>query len=334
MNLPDFVRHWSQEMGSSEEAVSQLKGGINNLVFSIGTKNRQWVVKGYPAKEAGKRDRMQAELELLIYANMVAPGMVPRLIEIDRDRRCLILEYVRGSSYTRGCSPTPEDVNTAIKFFRRLNDNHVLAKQMISMDAAEGFLSLRQHMSSVHERLSTMGAEHLPAKFRVSASILLVHLKEQADRLENTLETMITAGEVDDQIDPETRCVSPSDFGFHNAIRTDKGVTFIDFEFAGWDDPAKSYVDFILQPNVPIDYKTSSSTIRLLLNDCEPFNERVRILTQILQLKWLCIIMAILRPERVDYIKDIHREFDICSAIGSRLAEARIRLAAFGQLEF
>ena len=43
-------------------------------------------------------------------------------------------------------------------------------------------------------------------------------------------------------------CISASDFGLHNAIMTERGIVFFDFEFAGWDDPAKAIVDFLLQP--------------------------------------------------------------------------------------
>ena len=41
------------------------------------------------------------------------------------------------------------------------------------------------------------------------------------------------------------KCLSPSDFGFHNVIvEKDKILRFIDFEYAGWDDPAKMVSDF------------------------------------------------------------------------------------------
>src|SRR5262249_40838189 len=48
-------------------------------------------------------------------------------------------------------------------------------------------------------------------------------------------------------------CLSPSDFGFHNALATDdRRLIFIDFEYAGRDDPAKLVVDFFCQPEVPV----------------------------------------------------------------------------------
>ena len=47
--------------------------------------------------------------------------------------------------------------------------------------------------------------------------------------------------------------LSPSDFGFHNIIKKDsEELIFIDFEYYGWDDPAKLIADFYLQPEVPV----------------------------------------------------------------------------------
>ena len=43
-------------------------------------------------------------------------------------------------------------------------------------------------------------------------------------------------------LDIADRCVSPSDFGFHNAIVRGSGeICFIDFEYAGWDDSAQVF---------------------------------------------------------------------------------------------
>jgi hypothetical protein len=47
--------------------------------------------------------------------------------------------------------------------------------------------------------------------------------------------------------------ISPSDFGFHNALAGDDGrLTFLDFEYAGRDDPAKMATDFVCQPEIPV----------------------------------------------------------------------------------
>ena len=47
------------------------------------------------------------------------------------------------------------------------------------------------------------------------------------------------------ELPPGQWCISPSDFGFHNVLRRPGGhLVFLDFEHAGWDDPAKLFGDF------------------------------------------------------------------------------------------
>ncbi len=272
---------------------------------------------------------MQAEVDFLRYANEVAPGRVPEIIYVDDDQRCIILEHIVGSSYTQGARPPKEDVSEAIDFFRRLNVDLELAKHMISLDAAEGFLSLSQHMTNVRERLLAMGSEHLPGDFRYQAEELLARLKKLLDRTERVLEMQIQTGYVEDQLSPLLRCISPGDFGFHNAIRTPECVRFIDFEFSGWDDPAKASIDFVLQPRVPVDL---GDTLLHSVN-CNWSDSRIcyrhRALKPILRLKWILIILSILRESRLNEIAS--RTADGCTVaiIRSRLEQAYEYMTAF-----
>ena len=61
------------------------------------------------------------------------------------------------------------------------------------------------------------------------------------------------------------RTLSPSDFGFHNAIRrSDDVLIFIDFEYFGWDDPAKTISDFLLHPAMQLNEEHS----QMFLSNC------------------------------------------------------------------
>ncbi len=53
----------------------------------------------------------------------------------------------------------------------------------------------------------------------------------------------------DEVLSLESRILSPSDFGFHNAIEEVSGnLIFLDFEYFGVDDPVKTLSDFALHP--------------------------------------------------------------------------------------
>jgi hypothetical protein len=57
-------------------------------------------------------------------------------------------------------------------------------------------------------------------------------------------------GEFETVLANEFQILSPSDFGLHNALLTKNGLIFMDFEYFGWDDPAKLTCDFLLHPGM------------------------------------------------------------------------------------
>ncbi len=322
MKSPEFASHWARELGSSEESLVQLRGGINNHVFRCGTNGHHWVIKGYAKHQPGQRDRMQAEVEFLRYAQLVAPLHVPALISVDWDRRCVVLEHIQGEAYPEGIRATTEDVRMAASFFRQLNSELNLAKQMITLDAAEAFLSLRQHLANVRERVDVLATDHLPPEFKSQAAKLIAEIKARADRADATLEAEIASGKVDDVLERMILRVSPSDFGFHNAIRTSLGVKFIDFEFSGWDDPAKTYIDFLLQPKVNVKCRPNEFLKVFSKNEANRLQARCLSLLPVLELKWTCIALAVLNPERLSNIIKISTETKEAELVRKRLTTA------------
>jgi hypothetical protein len=98
------------------------------------------------------------------------------------------------------------------------------------------------------------------------------------------------------------RILSPSDIGFHNALRVSGGeLVFIDFEYFGWDDPAKLISDFVLQPEVQLDRalldRFRDGVFRLVGDVTLP--DRYRLYVQLFRLKWVLILLnEYLRDDR------------------------------------
>ena len=94
---------------------------------------------------------------------------------------------------------------------------------------------------------------------------------------------------------PPSRRLSPSDFGFHNAlVGPDGRLVFLDFEYAGWDDPAKLIADFFCQPAVPAPLGECDRFVRTIggeLHDDGACARRLAVLWPVYQIKWVCIIL-------------------------------------------
>ena len=102
------------------------------------------------------------------------------------------------------------------------------------------------------------------------------------------------------ELDVSQRCLSPSDFGFHNALMMPDGkVCFIDFEYAGWDDPARMVGDFFSQLAVPVDIHYFDEFVESVMT---PFSnpslliQRAKILRSVYQFKWCCIALNVFIP--------------------------------------
>ena len=91
------------------------------------------------------------------------------------------------------------------------------------------------------------------------------------------------------------KTLSPSDIGFINAIKTkDNHWIFLDFEYAGWDDPTKMIADAIQHPGIPIPERLCKIFIKNTLNwldNADIINRRLKSVMPIVGLKWCLIIL-------------------------------------------
>ncbi len=93
---------------------------------------------------------------------------------------------------------------------------------------------------------------------------------------------------------PTASCLSPSDFGFHNALVDGQRIGFLDFEYAGRDDPAKLVCDFFAQPELPAPAALFNTFVARLvaglgLNDQDA--ARCHALRAAYRVKWACILL-------------------------------------------
>jgi len=324
--LPDFVIHWTKELGASPDTVERLQGGINSRVFRCSRGDNKWVIKGYGDSSPRSRKRMMAEIEFLGFAGEVAAKFTPNLIHADQDRLCVVLENLDGQPFEPGVQPPQNAVREAVRFMRLLNHNIILARKCIQCNAAEGFLSLGEHLANVEDRLQHMSYSHLDNRQKWDASELLEHVQNTLYEIKENTHNMISRGIIQDAINKEDRYVSPSDFGFHNAINTSNGIRFFDFEFAGWDDPAKINIDFILQPRMPLQWPGLPLLSAWRTEHQEFIKARCQHLLPILRLKWACIILSVLNPRRLDQILAAAPEEQATSLITTRIEKAKLYL--------
>lgn len=325
--LPAEVEPWARGLFSraTDLRIARLSGGANNLVFLGDDSVRRLILKVYPQAGAEGERRFRAESEFLALAGEAAPTLVAKVLATDRGLRAVALEELIGAPVSEHMPPTAQDVAAAARLLTLINQDQALAKARVTSTAADGFRTLTEHRRDIERRVSELTIDHLTAPERADATALIAETRQAFDRASQGLDDALNSKAIDDRLDDAFLCVSPSDFGFHNAVRTTSGVKFFDFEFAGWDDPTKCLIDFFLQPRIPTPV-AHETTIESALATCIPvglLQRRAAALRPLLAVKWLTIVLAVLRPNRLADMLAVRGEASRDILIAERLIRAR-----------
>lgn len=277
--------------------ITPLAGGRNNHVWRVDCGNETFLLKKYFWSDSDPRDRLGQEWAFLEFLQSIGSAKAPSPLARDSTSRFALMEFIPG---TPPMEITESDILDAARFLTEINAAREFAKNLPPV--SEACFSIQEHLDSVAsrvtrlERITAASKCHLEAIHFTQSTLLPLwdeirrHIgKDCSDSL-----TTILA--------PEKRCLSPSDFGFHNALRQPNGsLRYVDFEYAGWDDPAKTLIDFTNQPDrlLPENLATLflENTIPLFAGTGE-LRKRLSLLTPLYQLKWSCICLNAFLPDR------------------------------------
>ena len=278
--------------------MSRVGGGRNSCVYRVDAGDRIFALKQYPSLEDDPRDRLGAEARALKWMGKHGLDMVPRLVATDPDSNSALLTWAEGSLALDVCS---SDIDQAAHFLGELHRLGRSGSFPTSQLATEACLSGAEIERQIRARVGHLYAlEDEPA-------LRLFLIREFSLALEDLLsgarDVLISAGlSFEAELEYEQRCLAPADFGFHNAIRDDKGrLTFIDFEYFGWDDPAKLISDVLLHPGKSVSTELRSrfqTAAERLYGDDPNFTTRLGAFRPLFGLRWVLILLNEFHPER------------------------------------
>lgn len=309
--------------------VLPLRGGGNNRLYRVDAPGHLSVLKHYFRDPGRGRDRLGAEFAFLSRAWAGGLRCVPKPIGRNDEQSAALYGYLPGERLCPG-DPSTDDVTRALIFLVSLNR---AARVRIEGapelgEAAEARFSVLSHVSLVDGRVARLlELEAEDPVDRAAAVFIRSELEpawaaHRARILETlSLEKPAWAGE----LPPVERVLSPSDFGFHNALRqADGDLAFLDFEYAGWDDPAKLICDFFLQPAVPAPRESFTRFARgvaSLVPGAEGVLARVALLWPLFQVKWCCILLN--HFSREELARRVFASEDARDEKAGQLAKAR-----------
>lgn len=279
--------------------LTPIHGGANSKTFlvELADSNERLVLKEYFCHPHDPRDRLGTEYAFASFAWRQGLRNLARPYARDDTQGCALYAFLDGAKLT----PTEvahSAVAQCLKFFCDLNRHKNSPEAETLPIASEACFSLNDHWECLRRRLRRLEAirpedaldrralSFVCEKLTPVAAAHLAAAPEHARELGLDCTAPISA---------QDRCLSPSDFGFHNALAAPGGnLFFLDFEYAGWDDPAKMVCDFFCQPACPVSldfWPDFTAAVAMMTADPTPALHRFALLLPTYRLKWCCIML-------------------------------------------
>lgn len=284
--------------GRPVHAAVPVGGGGNNRLYRIETAGGdRFALKCYGPADA-RGDRLGREFDGLGFLAAAGETALPAAMAVDRERRTALYQWIDGKPAR---PELPGDIDQALALVRRLHRISRDRGQDWTGQAAEACLSARELLEQIdgrYARLAALNGEPALAAF------LAGEFGPALKRARTRLTELYAAAGLDPAcaIAPGARILSPSDFGFHNALRRPDGtLIFVDFEYFGWDDPVKLTADVLWHPGMTLSPAAASRWTGgslALFGDDPAFAVRLAAQKPLYALRWCLIILNEFLPDR------------------------------------
>lgn len=262
-----------------------LSGGLNSAIYLVQVEGSSLVSKRYCEIDA--ETRFLHEVQFLSYCELIDCRLVPKLVARNDSTLEVLLEFIQGKSV----SEISEDCLIFVSsFLLQLNSTRLQDTQFVfARDALVGHHSFATELQTRMDALKSLRSSARSIYFLKTIFDAVDSRLSKKDSINAAFRSLIS--QVVKSRGSEF-IISPSDLGIHNMIKTQDGLRFIDFEYAGLDSPIKLFGDFVSHPRHIVNANIWREFHRLNENlfgfDFESFSEFHVLL---FRLKW-CLIMS------------------------------------------
>lgn len=269
-------------LGHAPTRVGRIKGGRNSEVWRIDTPDGRYALKRYIRSDAA--ERLGRETAALRFLERHGVETVPRVAATDAESGIILMSWLPGEPV---CNASEKDILTCADFLALLRDLSRTPDAATLPDAKDPCRSAAVILAQVDARI---------AKFAGPARC--------DPRLRHFFETEVAPrrhaladlpSRYPQEFSRKFRTLTTADFCVHNAMRAAMGqLSFLDFEYFGWEDPAKAAADFLLHPGMDLPPRLLSvfaGRMHALFGDERGFAQRLAALLPAYELRWGLIML-------------------------------------------
>ncbi|NDV23226.1 phosphotransferase [Desulfovibrio sp. JC022] len=271
----------------------RICAGRNSRVFRVDCESgRTLLAKFYLQPTADGHSRLEQEWTALQFINESGLRNIPRPLGFDETVQGTVYSFIHGTPEKKA---TDENIRAILAFLAKLKDFSTQDNAAVLPRAAEACFSPAELVENIKLRFDKL--RKLPAQDELYQLMHSFLVNEFTPRFKKSIikaEQKFPGCLWTKPLQQHYKTLSPSDFGFHNMIKSDTSFTFVDFEYFGWDDPVKSTSDFLLHPAMNLSESQMvlffSGMENIFKND-KQFIVRFKTYLPLFRLKWCMILL-------------------------------------------
>jgi hypothetical protein len=296
---PIDAKGLAAELLGEPVTVEPVGRGGNSRVYQVTARSGCFALKLYPRDTT--RDRLGQEYEALEFLATTSVGGVPRPIGYSREHGAALFTWLDG---TPPDARSPGDVAQLAGFLAAVHQASGRPEAVTIRPASEAVLSSAELLRQLAARLDRLAR---PARANPALREVLGGIAAELDR----------RGRPEfPELSRAAQTLSPSDIGFHNALRQADGtLVFMDFEYFGWDDPVKLVSDVLWHPGhglsaaESVEFRTLAAEIYSTGRD---FEARFDAFFPLFGLRWAMIVLN-------EFLPDARERREFAGLSGDRL---------------
>jgi|LauGreDrversion4_1035100.scaffolds.fasta_scaffold22289_3 hypothetical protein len=265
---------------------NRIRAGRNSAVYKISYNKSSWILKHYFSHSSQSKSRLLTEYHFLEFLSDANISNVASPIAMDKKNQLALYTFLPGKIPSEISLFHIDEATDFILKLYSLKDN---ANAALIDRAVDSCYTLNEHIDLVDMRIRELSGscDHSP-EFTEWFNGTLVPTWQN-------IKSQIAQNDIFEK--SEILTISPSDFGFHNALDCDCRLSFVDFEYAGWDSLSKLACDFICQPEVPISNEQANYFLEMMAKEISSpeFNNRIKFLLPLHRIKWCCIMLNVFK---------------------------------------
>ena len=228
-------------------SVEKIEGRGNSKLYKVSTGEMGSIVlKDYPDLLNDPRKRLMTEVNA--FRIIEDFNQTPKVVAFDEQQNIAFYEWIEGIHLS---NIDDKHIIEALNFIK--NVQNVKDKDSCEL-ASEACLSAKHLFDQIDDRfkkLSLVDNQDLQNFLDTMFQPLWNQAKEWSEQ-------HWPSGNITSDLSNAMQILSPSDFGFHNALLKDNKLFFLDFEYFGRDDSVKLMADFVWHPGMNLSNSQKS----------------------------------------------------------------------------